>query len=233
MAATRERSATTRLIALLMEVDARRLYLGEGYSSLFTYCTRELHLSEHAAYGRIQAARTSRRFPIVLEMLESGDVTLTTVCLLAPHLTADNHERLLNSSRHQSKRDVELIVAKLRPQSAAPTMIRKLPQKNLRPATGNRSLVAAVTALDFTPVAAEPAVQKKPPVATMSPLAPELYKLQVTLRRSTHEKLRRVQELLRHTFPNGDVAAILDRALTVLLERSRTQQGGTNGATTS
>ena len=87
-AATRERSATARLIALLMEVDARRLYLGEGYSSLFTYCTGELRLSEHAAYGRIQAARTARRFPLVLELLESGDVTLTTVCLLAPHLTA-------------------------------------------------------------------------------------------------------------------------------------------------
>ena len=43
-AAMRERSATARLIALLMEVDARRLYLGEGYSSLFTYCTRELQL---------------------------------------------------------------------------------------------------------------------------------------------------------------------------------------------
>ena len=42
----------------------------------------------------------------------------------------------------------------------------------------------------------------------MSPLAPELYKLQVTLRRSTHEKLRRVQDLLRHTLPDGDVAAI-------------------------
>lgn len=31
-----ERSATAQLIALLMELDARRLYLGEGYSSLFT-----------------------------------------------------------------------------------------------------------------------------------------------------------------------------------------------------
>jgi hypothetical protein len=35
------------LLALLMELDARRLYLGEGCSSLFTYCTQVLHLSEH------------------------------------------------------------------------------------------------------------------------------------------------------------------------------------------
>ena len=40
LAAGHEREATARLIALLAEVDGRRLYLGEGCSSLFTYCTR-------------------------------------------------------------------------------------------------------------------------------------------------------------------------------------------------
>src|SRR5262245_30269674 len=59
-----ERIATARVIALLMELDARRLYLGEGCSSLFTYCTQVLHLSEHAAYNRIETARAARRFPI-------------------------------------------------------------------------------------------------------------------------------------------------------------------------
>jgi hypothetical protein len=38
-AAQHERQATAHLIALLMELDTRRLYLGEGFSSLFTYCT--------------------------------------------------------------------------------------------------------------------------------------------------------------------------------------------------
>jgi hypothetical protein len=64
-AAAEERAATASLIALLAEVDARRLYLGEGCASLFTFCTQVLHLSEHAAYGRIEAARAARRFPVV------------------------------------------------------------------------------------------------------------------------------------------------------------------------
>jgi hypothetical protein len=55
-----ERVATARLIALLMELDERRLYLSEGCSSLFTYCTQVLHLSEHAAYNRIETARDDR-----------------------------------------------------------------------------------------------------------------------------------------------------------------------------
>jgi hypothetical protein len=55
-----ERHATSRLIAALGELDARRLYLSEGCWSLFTYCTQVLHLSEHAAYLRIEAARAAR-----------------------------------------------------------------------------------------------------------------------------------------------------------------------------
>jgi hypothetical protein len=52
--AAQERTATAALIRSLMELDARRLYLSEGCSSLFTYCTQVLHLSEHAALGRIE-----------------------------------------------------------------------------------------------------------------------------------------------------------------------------------
>jgi hypothetical protein len=59
----REREATAQLIASLAELDRRKLYLGEGYSSLFTYCTQCLHLSEHAAYSRIEVARTARKWP--------------------------------------------------------------------------------------------------------------------------------------------------------------------------
>jgi hypothetical protein len=49
MLAVNERQATAALIAALAELDARRLYLGEGYPSLFAYCTQALHLSEDAA----------------------------------------------------------------------------------------------------------------------------------------------------------------------------------------
>jgi hypothetical protein len=50
--ASAERRATAALVRSLMEVDARRLYLREGCSSLFTYCTQVLHLEEAAAYNR-------------------------------------------------------------------------------------------------------------------------------------------------------------------------------------
>ena len=72
-----EREATTELLRSLMEFDARRLYLGEGYPSLFAYCTQVLHYAEHAALNRIEVARAARRFPALLEHIADGRLHLT------------------------------------------------------------------------------------------------------------------------------------------------------------
>jgi hypothetical protein len=55
-----ERHAAAQLVAHLAELDARRLYLGAGHSSLFTYCRDGLGLSDDAAYNRVEAARACR-----------------------------------------------------------------------------------------------------------------------------------------------------------------------------
>jgi len=49
-----EREATAVLIAHLAELDRRRLYLGEGYSSLFTYCTQALYLPSTPPTGALR-----------------------------------------------------------------------------------------------------------------------------------------------------------------------------------
>ena len=213
-AAARERDATVRLVALLAQMDVRRLYLGEGCSSLFTYCTQVLHLSEHAAYGRIEAARAARRFPVILDLLGTGSMTLTAVTLLAPHLTPQNYGEILDAARHKSKRDIEHIVAHLRPRPAVPPTVRRLPEP--RPVSApTRSPATEATVHDdaFLTVALPPT----PRPAIVTPLALEHYKVQFSMSRVTHDKLRRAQDLLRHSIPNGDPAAIFDRALSLLL----------------
>src|SRR2546428_2140578 len=103
--AGREREASAHLIAHLAELDARRLYLGAGFSSLFTYCMEVLRLSEAEAYNRIEAARAARRFPIILDRLAMRSLSLTTVCVLASHLTADNCQELLAAASGKSRRE--------------------------------------------------------------------------------------------------------------------------------
>jgi hypothetical protein len=59
--------------------------------------------------------------------LIDGALTLTTVKLLAPHLTRENVGEVLAAARRKSKREVEYLVAALRPLPAVPPSIRKLP----------------------------------------------------------------------------------------------------------
>ena len=126
---TIERDAVADLIEALAEFDERRLYLAEGRSSLFAYCTTRLGLSEHEAYHRIEAARTARRFPLVPERLRDRALTLTAVGLLRPHLTEANHRAVLDAARGKSKREVEELVARLAPRADVATSIRKAPQR--------------------------------------------------------------------------------------------------------
>ena len=109
--AARAREATVLLVVHLAELDARGLYLAAGFGSLYQYCREVLRLSEQAAYNRIAAARVVRRFPAVVKLLESGDVNLTTVKILGPHLTEANHGELLAASVHKSRLAVEAEVA--------------------------------------------------------------------------------------------------------------------------
>ena len=219
--AARERQATAELIASLAELDARRLYLGAGYSSVFTYCTQALHLSEHAAYGRIEAARLSRRIPAVIGPLADGSLTLTAVCLLGPVLTDANAAELLEAARHKSKREVEHLVARVRPLPAVAATVRKLPRSvSVTSATPAETLpmdpVHVFAAIAAKPIPAVPLIPTRP--ATVQPLAGDTYKVQFTLSAAGYQKLRQAQDLLRHTIPNGDVAAVVERALRLLVE---------------
>ena len=52
---------------------------------------------------------------------------------------------------------------------------------------------------------------------TTTPLSVDRYKLQVTISGETLEKLKLAQDMLSHAIPSGDAAAVLDRALSLLV----------------
>src|SRR4051812_4346074 len=158
-----ERAATARLVAALAELDRRKLFLGQGCSSLFTYCTQVLHLSEPAAYDRIEVARATLRFPIVLKKLEDGSVTLTAVRLLAPVLTEANCATLLDAATHKSKRQIEMLAATMRPKPDAVTLVRKLPESPRHDNTSASSRSHDLACL--TDASAAPALSSLPPQA--------------------------------------------------------------------
>src|SRR6267154_6459686 len=85
-----DRTTSASLLAHIAEFDTRRLYLPAAYPSTYAYCVHELHLSEDAAYKRIQAARVAREFPAIFEAVADGRLHLSAMVLLTPYLTPEN-----------------------------------------------------------------------------------------------------------------------------------------------
>jgi hypothetical protein len=106
-----DRMTTATLLAHIAEVDARKLYVPAGHSSMHAYCVDELKLSEGAAFKRIGAARAAREFPALFPAVAEGRLHLAAVCLLAPHLTPENAEELMAAASHRRKSEIEVHLA--------------------------------------------------------------------------------------------------------------------------
>lgn len=136
--AGRRRAETAALVQSLGAIEAQDVHLAHGHASLYAYCREALALSEHDAYCAVAAARAARRFPSVLPMLADGGLTLTTVKLLAAHLTPENASRVLEAARGKRRSQVEEIVAQLVPPEERPPELRRLAAPTVRPTRADR-----------------------------------------------------------------------------------------------
>jgi len=197
-----EKEATASVVSHLSEIDRRKLYALEGYSSLFNYCVEKYHYSESEAFLRIQAARLSQHFPEILNYLEKDKMTLTTVKLISPYLTKDTKEVIFKETDQKSTREVEKVLAALFPQEEEVLdTIRKLPLEK--------------TAQNLTRCATSSLVKKE----SMKPVTSKRFKIEFSVSEELTKKIQRAKEILRHKYPQGKLEDILDEALELLLEK--------------
>jgi hypothetical protein len=223
------RGVESELVAHIGEVDDRRLYAPEACDSMFAYCTDILHLSDHEAYLRIAVARAAREHPMLLTMLSDGRLHLSGIAKLASRLTRANREALLERAAHKSKRQIEELVAELTPRPDVPPSIRKLPDHRIHVEPPVPQAVGPLvrTTLELGPDRAG-TVGPLAPVrsAVVEPLAPFRYKVQFTASSAFCEKLDRLKSLMRTSVPDGDLARILEEAVTEKLERLEARRFG-------
>ena len=122
----RANQLTASLLAHLAEVHRRGLHRERACSSLYSYCIYELRMSEDAAQRRSQAARWVRRFPALLDAIEAGELHLTGLLQLAPHLTDENLTEVLALAKHRSKREIAKLVRQIDPLPDVPARIEPL-----------------------------------------------------------------------------------------------------------
>lgn len=231
---TRDRTTTTAILAHIAEADERRLYAPAGYPSMHAYCVGELHLSEDAAFKRIRAARAARKHPCLFAALADGRLHLAGVCLLATHLTHENVNDLVAAATHQSKAEIERLLAARFPQSEALALVEVMPPLE-GPAHGitSRQAPGPVTNRDTTRFADFGDQQAPGPVALptpaaaparLAPIASHRFAFHVTFGQETHDKLEHARALLGHSVPSGDLTQVLDRALDALIDKLEKQK---------
>jgi hypothetical protein len=207
-----ERAVSGRVIAWLVEVERRRLWAEEGYSSLFAYCVEVLGFSEDETCNRIGAVRAVIEHPEVLDMLEAGTLTMTAARLIHPHVKGHPEAaNVFEAAAGKSRREVERLIASLSPQPDVPATIRRLPAPQM---------TVAMQPAAATPEARlMPPGEPKPAPTSVAPLSPDRFRLQLTISGDAVEKLELAQDLLSHALPSRDAAAVLDKALDLLLEQ--------------
>jgi hypothetical protein len=220
--AAREREATAELVVHLAELERRGLHLADGYSSIYGYCHEVLKLTDAEAFLRIEAARAGRDYPLILALLSEGAINLTTVKLLSPHLTAENHAALLQEARGKRKHQVEEIVARIAPRPDVPTSLRKVPARSLSAAAAPATATAEAVVAPPTALVVVPTVPLPPPPTPSSqpvPLAPDRYALHTTIDRDVRDLMDLARDLMSHANPGGDMNALLKAAFEALVEK--------------
>jgi hypothetical protein len=189
-----------------------------------------------------------------LELPPSGALSLTTVRLLQPHLTQENYEAVLARAASKPRAEINALVAELAPQPDVQASVRKLPDPQPpRPSAPEPSLIfapeassmprsamPAVSGDDGSAPAARPDIPTRPPSAVVGRARPivrpstrERYRVQLTICQATHDKLRRLQVLMRRENPSGDVAVIFEQAVDLMLEKVEKAKIGGGGVRSS
>jgi hypothetical protein len=239
----RDYTLEAELIVHLGEVDARRLYLERACPSMFHFCVRLLHFAEGVAYKRIAVARAARKFPELLAALERGELHLTAASLIAPHLDRECAAQWVAAVRHKTAQEIKEWIADRKPKDAVRSSVRRVPSRRLLTDPETSKLAAskkpvATVAARRSDAVASPLAQaprdSEPPTAPLSPserakcepLGGKRYHIRFVADEDFHRQLQELRALLRHQVPDGDVAKILARATSLLLEQVRKQKIG-------
>lgn len=199
---------TGKLLVHLIEVEERRLDLRAACTSMFDFCVRRLGMSEGAAFRRITGARLVRRFPQLLPFIERGELHLSTLVLLRPHLTEQNIDERIAAARGKTHREVEELLARLAPGADVPDVVRELPPTE------------PLLSLPLQRTAAMPSPSR------IEPLAEARFVVQLTASVALRDKLERARDLMSHRNPDRDLAVVVEAALDCLIENLEKERLG-------
>jgi hypothetical protein len=123
----RERHLVCQFLLELADFARRELYRELGYTSLFSYCARQLGLSKSSAFRRSEAAQLIARFPAAGDELREGRLSLRSLVELREVLTEENCAQVLARAAGLSQEQAQLLAVEYRPRPVPRDVVRVLP----------------------------------------------------------------------------------------------------------
>ncbi len=241
----RSNQLLARLLAHLGEVEARGIHRTRACASLYTYCIYELRFSEDEAFRRVSAARLVHRFPALLDAVAAGELHLTGLLMLGPHLTADNLLEVLARAKHRTKKEIARLVRQLDPLPHVPPRIEPLgpeppqlvppsptweqfaaslnPVRELKPGERPRDWTEPMQPMDpleqteSTPANDATQTQESPDPTAPARLEPQRYRVQFEAGDEYVELVDRAKALLSHAAPGAGLPELHLRAMRALV----------------
>ena len=202
--AQNERDAKVDLLIHLAEVDSRKLYLEQGYSSMFDYLVRSLKFSSSAAGRRTKAIRILANNVKAQEMLRDGSLSLSSLNTASVAIKEDSES--LERFKGVSSREAELIASEYK---EAP---KKKIKDRIKPLGRKKIAEAKLPLLEAThPGAGSPDINN---------LAPVQHEVRFQVSDEFTEKLEQAKKLLSGKFPTGaSLEQVLAECIDVFLEK--------------
>ena len=189
--ARRDRETSAAILAHLVVVVERSIHLDCGYASIIEYSTDRLGTSRDVAYKRAAAVKVAALHPEVITWLSEGETTLSALAVLAPH--RDDAE-LVAADSHVAKRQT------VSPEGAAAHGASRRDVQKLA-------------------AARHPDPDWNRRQSRVHPVAAGLSKLEMTVPDELLARIEQALDLDSHIDPGRDLAALLDRALGVYIEK--------------
>ena len=232
-----ERHLQGAIIDHLAEIEARRLFLQRGCSSLFDYAVRELGYSDAAAGRRIGAVRLCADQPGARERLRDGSLTLSAAAELqwafdrqrrrgpisgiastAPAGSAPASSPMGSAPAEAARADAPVADAA---SAATPSHPEPVPPLVLD-AAGRQKLVedaAGKSARQVRRMLADLDPELAPPGDRVRPLGDGRYELKAIIDADCQQGLEHLRGLLSHVDPRMTVGQLVGRIVQEALDR--------------
>ena len=87
-----ERKITHQILLYINEIELRKLYLSEGFNSMFDYLVKKVGYCESAAYRRLSSARLLQELPEISSRIELGILNLSQLSQVQTALKQEKKE---------------------------------------------------------------------------------------------------------------------------------------------